>query len=126
MEKLTIFYDGACHLCAREIDHYKKVDTTHKILYLDIAKESFNFSDYDIDKKQMQKYFHIRDKDLKMHTGVDAFYLIWKELEIFSLLQKLYENPLMKTSMKLGYKVFAEIRPYLPKRKQCSDGICYR
>lgn len=46
MEKLTIFYDGACHLCAREIDHYKKVDTTNKILYLDIAKKSFDFADY--------------------------------------------------------------------------------
>lgn len=117
MEKLTIFYDGACHLCAREIDHYKKVD---------IAKKSFDFSNYGIPKKKMHKYFHIRDQNLKIHTGVEAFYLIWRELNIFIFLQKCYELKPLRAMMKIGYQFFAQMRPLLPKREKCSDGICYR
>lgn len=125
MEKLTIFYDGACHLCSKEIDHYKKIDTTNKILYLDIAKKSFAFNDYDMDEKIMKKYFHVRDANLKVHSGVDAFYLIWKELGTFTILQRLYEFKPTQKVMKFFYYLFAQIRPLLPKKKQCSEGVCY-
>lgn len=125
MEKLTIFYDGACHLCSKEIEHYKKIDSTHKILYLDIAKKSFNFSDYNFDEKILKKYFHVRDQNLKIHMGVDAFYLIWKELDTFKFFQSLYEfNPTQKI-MKIFYYLFSQVRPFLPKKKQCSEGVCY-
>ena len=126
MEKLTIFYDGACYLCNREIDHYKKVDNDHKLNYIDIALSNFEASKYGLDSKTVQKYFHVRDKDHNLKTGVEAFYLIWKELDIFTPLQKLYKFSPTALVMNSGYLVFAEIRPYLPKRKYCDNGTCYR
>ncbi len=126
MEKLAIFYDGACHLCTHEINHYKKMDIKNELMFIDIALNDFEAKDYGLDSKKVQKHFHTRDKNLKMHTGVSAFYLIWKELDIFKPLQKLYEMKLTKKAMDMGYIVFAELRPYLPKKTHCENGTCYR
>lgn len=126
MVKLTIFYDGACHLCSHEINHYKKIDTENKLHFVDIALSDFNADEYSLNPKEVQKYFHVRDKEHNIHSGVKSFYLIWKELNTFSILQKLYEMKPSRGIMNIGYTVFAEIRPYLPKKKYCENGTCYR
>ena len=34
---ITIFYDGKCGLCSREINYYKKIAQVDKFQWLDIA-----------------------------------------------------------------------------------------
>ncbi len=125
--KTKIFYDGACHLCAREIDHYKKIDTENRIEYVDIADPNFNALEEDLDPKMVNKYLHVKDKEGNPITGVDAFIEIWKELPQYNWLAKLAKAPLISPAMRIGYKIFAEIRPHLPKKKNhCSSGACTR
>jgi predicted DCC family thiol-disulfide oxidoreductase YuxK len=38
---LTIFYDGNCPLCAKEMEHLKKNDTANLISLVDIQQHSF-------------------------------------------------------------------------------------
>lgn len=124
MGNLSLFYDGRCILCAKEIEHYQKVDVDKKVKLVDISDDNFDAAKYNLDARRVQKYFHVKDKSGKIVTGVEAFYLIWVELNIFKPLQVLYKTPVIKQSMSLCYFLFAQVRPYLPKKEKCHDGSC--
>jgi predicted DCC family thiol-disulfide oxidoreductase YuxK len=124
MEKLKIYYDGLCRVCEKEILHYKKVDTHNRLAFIDITLDSFDASEHGLNRQLVQKYFHVKNKDGEIISGVGAFNLIWKELEVFYPLQVLYKMPLSKQAMQLGYCLFAQVRPYLPKKEKCDDGTC--
>ncbi len=118
-EKLKIFYDGACHLCSKEVDGYLKRDRFERLNAIDISNPRFNPNDHGMDPKRVHKYFHVKTQTGQLLEGVPAFAAIWDTLEIFKPLSWFSKTTIGKISMVPSYKVFAEIRPYLPKRKDC-------
>lgn len=42
MADLTLFYDGSCPLCAREIDHLRRLDRDARIRFEDINEDDFS------------------------------------------------------------------------------------
>lgn len=114
-KELTVFYDGACHLCSREIDTYK--NKTDQMSFIDISDENFNAKDYNVDEKQVNKIMHVQSNDGQWHLGVDAFLVMWKHTPGFSILAKFVKLPVIYTFAQIGYVIFAQIRPLLPRRK---------
>lgn len=121
MNKPRILYDSHCIICNKEIEYYKKKDIQQKFEYLDIMNPKFSADTFGLTKPEVHKNFHVIDREGKILSGVGAFNYIWKELNTFSLLQKLYSVKPGKNIMKLGYKVFVKLRPYLPRKKDCGD-----
>ncbi|MEZ4871427.1 MAG: DUF393 domain-containing protein [Bdellovibrionales bacterium] len=121
--ELTIYYDGLCPLCSREIDHYRVKDTQGKIEYVDIADPQFDAQAVGLDPQKIHSVFHVKSKDGQVLTKVDAFVAIWDTLEIFSPLSRLAKNGVSRPLFDFGYSVFAKVRPWLPK-KDCADGRC--
>tara|TARA_B100001248_G_scaffold261761_2_gene254130 strand:+ start:553 stop:933 length:381 start_codon:yes stop_codon:yes gene_type:complete len=124
MEKVAIFYDGACHLCSKEVAHYRKEDKDKRLRLVDISQPDFDAASEGLDPKAVNKYFHVKNKNGEILTGVGAFATIWEELNIFRPLAWMAKNPVTRFFMDAGYKVFAEIRPFLPKKKDCDSGNC--
>lgn len=123
--EISIFYDGACHLCSREIDHYRKIDAKGKIRFVNIADRSFDIESEGLkNPKLVQKYLHVKYTNGKIVTGVEAFVSIWETLGRFKFLTTLAKTPVSGHFMKLGYQIFAQIRPYLPKKRNCDTGTC--
>jgi predicted DCC family thiol-disulfide oxidoreductase YuxK len=122
--RLKVYYDGACILCSREIDHYRKKDTEQKIEYVDISAPYFDAAEEGLDPVAVNKYFHVRTKDGDVITGVSAFNAIWEELGVFKLLSIMSKLRYSRKAMDLGYVVFSKVRPWLPKRKDCENGSC--
>jgi len=118
--ELKLFYDGACHLCSREVEGYLKVDQAQKLMPIDISKGDFDAKAEGLDIHRANKYFHVKTKDGEILDGVPAFAAIWDTLGVMKPLSWFSKTSLGRLSMGLSYKVFAEIRPYLPKRKDCS------
>ena len=124
MEKLTVFYDGACHLCHREVVHYKKKDSKSLLNLVDISQTDFNAHDFGLDPEDVQINMHSKSENGEVFKGVDTFIEIWKRIPPFHLLIPIFENHWLRPTINFGYKVFAvHIRPRLPKRK-CEDGAC--
>lgn len=121
MNKPKILYDSHCIVCNKEIEYYKKKDIQKKFEYLDIMNPKFSADTFGLTKSEVHMYFHVINREGKILSGVDAFNYIWKELNTFSFLQKLYSVKPGKKIMKLGYKVFVRLRPYLPRKKDCED-----
>ena len=86
---------------------------------MDIAGPDFNPEKEGIDLKRANKYFHVKNANNEIFEGVAAFAEIWDTLGLLRPLSWFSKTGLGRFSMGLVYKVFAEVRPFLPKRKGC-------
>lgn len=121
--KLQVYYDGLCHLCSREIDHYKKLQGSENISFIDITDPSFDPKKEKLDPFAVHKFMHARTAEGQIHTKVDAFVEIWKLLPKYQKALFLLKSPILRPIIDLAYITFAQyIRPYLPKKdKSCSE-----
>lgn len=115
--RVIIFYDGHCSVCNKEMDYYKKKDPLNKIHFLDITSEEFRSSSYSSHFDEMMKEMHALSSKGKMLRGMDAFYLLWQELDLQSFLRFLMGISLFKLFFHIGYFIFARgIRPFLKQK----------
>lgn len=128
---LQVFFDGTCHLCSREVAHYRKRDVDHRIEWIDIAHPDFIAAEYGLDPKAVNAVMHARvlddPKGVRVATAVDAFLEIWRVIPGFHGLASLVRFPLLRPFIHAGYHAFAKIRLKLPRRKveyECKDGVC--
>ncbi|MBC61106.1 MAG: hypothetical protein CMP11_01515 [Zetaproteobacteria bacterium] len=122
-KKAIIYFDGACHLCSREINYYKKLDNLENISYVDISKEDFDHEKEGFDKQRVQQFLHVRKSNGDVVTGVDAFAHIWSVLGKFRLLRFLIDHQPSRSVAHFSYYIFSLVRPILPKKK-CSTDKC--
>ena len=120
-QKLKVYYDGLCHLCYREIEHYKKLEGSSHIDFIDICGPKFDPISENLDPFAIHKVMHARLPDGTVVTRVKAFTEIWDRIPQYNLFAKLARRPWIYRGLDLGYTAFARIRPYLPKRKSASD-----
>ncbi len=123
-EKITAYYDGKCNLCMAEISYYMKKDRGKKIHFVDISN-NFSPEEHGLDE-DVYLNLHVKLVDGQICKGVDAFIAIWKNIDGFAILAKIFDNRLVNPIAHVGYFIFARIRPYLPRKKDnlCSSGTC--
>ena len=128
-KSLSIFYDGGCRVCAWEIEKYLAADRYGKLATIDIHAADFDASKYGLEPAEVRKFFHVLTPEGKVIAGVDAFIEIWKTLGTPLSLRAswLAKRAPFHAMLRLGYRVFVEVRPYLPRRPgapECGDGTC--
>lgn len=107
---ITVFYDGKCGLCRREIHHYKKVAPTGIFDWQDITLSQDRFQSIGVSYVDGLRELHAQDKDGTLHVGVDAFLIIWQQMPRWRLLGKIVGNPLLKPVVRKVYAWFAAWR----------------
>jgi len=107
---ITIFFDGKCGLCSREINHYRKIAPDEIFIWQDITKYADNLRADGISLSDGLKLLHAKDIDGKFYVGVDAFILIWKQLKRWRLLAVFVSLPIMYQIINFIYKNFANWR----------------
>ena len=117
-ETLKVYYDGLCHLCSREINHYKRMRGSENILFIDITTPDFKAEVEGLDPVLIHKSIHVRSRSGEILTGVNAFIGIWSELPALNFLVPLARLAPVHAVLKILYATFAAIRPLLP-RKSC-------
>ena len=107
---ITVFYDGKCGLCSKEINYYRKIAPDGVFDWQDATESIDKLNEQGISLAEALKLLHARDSNGKMHVGVDAFILIWRQLKRWNLLAALVSLPLIKQTAKFFYTVFAHWR----------------
>jgi predicted DCC family thiol-disulfide oxidoreductase YuxK len=107
---ITVYYDGICGVCSREINYYKKIAGCNKFIWLDITKSPKKLEAYGYSLEQGLKELHAKDEKDKFYIGVDAFILIWKNLPYWKLLSKVVSLPIFYQIAKFAYSKFANYR----------------
>ncbi|MCF8056885.1 MAG: DUF393 domain-containing protein [Desulfocapsa sp.] len=124
---ITIFFDGSCSVCAREIKHYKSKDLHEQLILVDISEETFDPTQYEKTIDDFMAQMHVRDQKGIFFYGVDAFPAIWAALpgRFFHFSAIFLMLPGVHLLASLAYSLFARYRKTLfPAKNTCKSGTC--
>lgn len=107
---ITVYYDGKCGLCSREINHYRKIAPAGIFDWQDITVSADSLKEEGISLSQGLKLLHAKDADGTLCIGVDAFILIWKQLKRWRLLAAVMALPVIRQTANFLYQAFANWR----------------
>jgi len=124
---LQVFYDGSCAVCALEIERYREMDRAGRLNIIDISVSGFDPSPWGITQADFMRELHVIDRSGRIYCGVDAFAAIWlafPQSVLPGLAAALIRLPVLNYLARLGYRIFARLRRYLPKRTACAGNNC--
>lgn len=124
MTRVQVYYDGLCHLCSREINHYRKMRGAENLEMIDITGPGFKAEKEGVDPREVHRSLHVRDREGRLHTGVDAFLCIWQELPAMKPVRSLVALPILRPLFDGLYSGFARVRPLLPRKACESSPYC--
>jgi len=109
-ENTTMFYDGSCPLCRREVNHYIKVDIANSITWVDITTHPEKLSALNISYDKAMARLHVLDTHGEIQTGARAFLTLWKQLPYYRWLAKILISLRLHNVIEKVYQVFAKWR----------------
>lgn len=115
--KTKILFDGNCIVCDTEVSHYKRIAPA-KFEMVDISDKNFNAAKFGLSPEAVNKKMHVISPDGNIHKGVDAFAQIWCQIPKYQFAAKAIKWPLIYQVANVGYWIFANSRPYLPKKNR--------
>ncbi|MEM7616837.1 MAG: DUF393 domain-containing protein [Pseudomonadota bacterium] len=107
---ITVFYDGKCGLCRKEIDYYRKIAPKDIFDWQDITESADSLNKEGISLSQGLKFLHVRDNNGHLNIGVDAFILIWRQMKYWRILAFFVGLPIIKQIANIVYRIFANWR----------------
>lgn len=125
-DKLRVFYDGLCIVCATEIDLYRRRDQGKALELIDISLPDFNPAAYGLEGRDIQKNLHATLPDGTVIEGVETFIEIWKRVPGWRWAARFAQKAAPRSVLEKGYAIFTRIRPYLPRRQhvECATDRC--
>ena len=108
--QLTVWFDGACPLCLREIALMRRLDRQGAIDFIDIGAEG---AACPIDPALLLKRFHARETDGPLLDGAAAFAAMWRAIPLLRPLGLLARLPPVLWVLEGAYRAFLRLRPRL-------------
>ena len=114
-EKLTVFYDGACPVCRKEIGYYKTCDGADQITWTDLTDLEGEVAP-GLSKDKALARFHVMDETGGITSGSRAFGKLWVTLPGFKYLGRFVQIWPITQIAEIAYRLFLKIRPLWLKR----------
>lgn len=114
MSKVTVWYDGACPLCMREIALMQRLDWRGAIAFHDVASPDTLCP---IDRRELLARFHANE-DGVMLSGAAAFAAMWRAIPLLKPLGWAARNGLILGLIERLYIRFLVLRPRLQRALQ--------
>ena len=109
--QVTVWYDGACPLCRREIALMRRLDRRGLIDFVDVVSEN---PDCPIDRSELLARFHAREGG-QIYDGAAAFAAMWRAIPWLRPMGLLARLPVLAGLLELGYRLFLKLRPGLQR-----------
>jgi predicted DCC family thiol-disulfide oxidoreductase YuxK len=111
-----VFYDDACPMCSKEINHYRRLEACHPITWVPIHKDYQTLNSFGFSKNTLLERLHVVRGDGVIVTGASAFATIWYSIKRYHLLGKLVYKLKLIPVLEIFYTQFAKWRY---KRQLC-------
>jgi predicted DCC family thiol-disulfide oxidoreductase YuxK len=118
MHTLTIWFDGSCPLCSREIMLMKRLDRRGAIDFIDVA--ATDATDCPIDRAELLSRFHARENGVLL-SGAAAFAAMWRTIPLLRPFGLLARNALVLALLERCYVAFLRVRPRLQHLARSSE-----
>ncbi|CAM3627167.1 thiol-disulfide oxidoreductase DCC family protein [Parendozoicomonas haliclonae] len=112
---VTLFYDGNCPVCMKEIRWLREKDQHQRLILENIQLPGFSERFPFLDPVELDRLLHARLGDGKIVTGVDATLAAWAAVDKGFWIAPL-RWPILGWLADLGYRVFARNRHGIARR----------
>ena len=112
---LTVYYDGACPLCRREVAFYRRLDREDRIVWEDVSQPDAE-PGCDLSREGALRRFHARRLDGRLESGAAAFVAVWRQLPGFRVLAPVAAWPPILRLLERAYLGFLKVRPWISRQ----------
>ncbi|MEE4086206.1 DUF393 domain-containing protein [Pseudomonas viridiflava] len=109
---LTLYFDGECPLCAREIKLLRAHAAPDRLHFVDISDEAFDPQAMGYTLEQMESVLHAKFDDGTWVTGLDATLWSWRAAGLGAWAAPL-SWPAFRPLLNVAYRLFCRWRPQL-------------
>lgn len=112
---LTIYYDGSCPLCRREIAFYHRQAAAAPLEWVDVSASTATLG-ADLSCEAAMRRFHVRDNSKgQLLSGGAAFARLWRALPGWRVLGWCFAWPPLSWGLEAAYRAFLPLRPKLQR-----------
>jgi predicted DCC family thiol-disulfide oxidoreductase YuxK len=112
----TVYFDGACPLCSKEIAHYQQCRGAETIDWVDVSQCEESELGPQLQRSQALAQLHARDTNGNLVFGAAAFVMLWQQLPALRWLSVYLKQPWMLWVLNRLYQVFLILRPLWRKK----------
>lgn len=110
---VTVFYDGACPLCAWEIEQYAAQDNAQNLCFIDVSGETDGLPP-SLDRSLALRRLHVMTGN-GLASGAEAFTAIWSVLPGWRYAAAVARAPFVMPVLEVGYRAFLLVRPLISR-----------
>lgn len=110
--RVTVWYDGACPLCLREIALMRRLDRRAAIRFVNVL----DGRDCPLDPNTLLARFHARERGGPVVSGAAAFSAMWRAIPVLRPFGLLAQWAPVRWLLERLYVVFLRVRPWLQRR----------
>ena len=107
----TVYYDGGCPVCSKEIRTYRKANGADNLTWVDASDADRQALGDDLDRSVAMAKMHVRDESGQLISGAAAFAAIWQRLPNTRWLGRMLGTAPALFFLEPAYRLFLKIRP---------------
>ena len=108
---VTVWFDGSCPLCRREIALMRRLDWRKRIAFEDVSGAD---TVCPLDRRAMLERFRAREGDGPLLSGAAAFAAMWRAIPVLRPLGLAARSGIVLRLIERLYLVFLRVRPASP------------
>ena len=107
-DRVTVWYDGGCPLCVREIALMDRLDKHDRIEFIDIERDDASCP---LERDVLLARLHAREGDGELVDGAAAFAAMWRQIPVMRPLGLASKNRAVLWLLERAYRGFLVVRP---------------
>jgi predicted DCC family thiol-disulfide oxidoreductase YuxK len=107
---LTVYFDGTCPVCSREIAHYRRQPGADACEWVDVSACAEPRLGPRLSRSDALARFHVRRADGTLVHGMRGFAALWQTLPRTAWLGRIAAFGPMPALLDAGYAVFLRLR----------------
>jgi predicted DCC family thiol-disulfide oxidoreductase YuxK len=107
---LTVYFDGACPVCSREIALYRREPGAEQLCWVDVAHCPPAQLGLGLSREAALARLHVRDAQGRLVSGARGFLALWQVLPRWAWLAGLLDRGPLPTLLEGAYRAFLMAR----------------
>lgn len=117
MGAITVYYDGLCPVCGREVAMYRRLVAPDAVVWRNLAGDPHLLQNESFGLAAALTLLHVRDADGALHVGLPAHLVLWERLPLLRWLARgLRRSTWAHRVFERVYVTFTARRPGLRRR----------